>query len=41
MQAALPIINKYLSDWRQRMEQEMKDLDKSSTKTAPEGVVKE
>jgi uncharacterized protein len=41
MQAALPIISKYLSDWKQRMEQEMKDLDKSSTKSAPDGVVKE
>jgi hypothetical protein len=41
MQAALPIISKYLSDWKKRMEQEMKDLDKSSTKTAPDNVVKE
>jgi hypothetical protein len=41
MQAALPIISKYLSDWKERMEQEMKDLGKSSTKSAPEGVVKE
>jgi len=41
MQAALPIISKYLSDWKQRMEQEMKDLGKSSTKAAPDNVVKE
>ena len=41
MQAALPIISKYLSDWKKRMEQEMKDPDKSSTKTAPDNVVKE
>jgi uncharacterized protein len=41
MQVALPIISKYLNDWKQRMEQEMKDLGKSSTKTTPDGVVKE
>jgi uncharacterized protein len=41
MQAALPIISKYLTDWKERMEREMKDLGKSSTKSAPEGVVKE
>jgi hypothetical protein len=41
MQAALPIITKYMSDWKKRVEQEMKDMDKSSTKTAPDNVVKE
>jgi uncharacterized protein len=35
MQAALPIISKYLGEWKERMEQEMKDLGKSSTKAVP------
>jgi hypothetical protein len=41
MKAALPIISKYLSDWKERMEQEMKELGKSSTKAVPDNVVKE
>jgi len=30
MQAAMPIMNKYLTEWKDRMAQDVKELDKSS-----------
>lgn len=35
VQAALPIMSKYLTEWRSRMEQDMNELEKSSPKAAP------
>jgi hypothetical protein len=32
-QAAMPIVSKYLGEWRDRMEQEMKEIEKDSPKT--------
>jgi len=41
MQAAMPIISKYLSAWKDRMQQDMKELDSSSPKAAPDSVIKQ
>jgi hypothetical protein len=35
-QAAMPIMMKYLSDWKDRVAREMKDLDKSAPKADPQ-----
>jgi hypothetical protein len=35
MQAAMPIMSKYLTEWKQRMQEDAKELEKSSSKTAP------
>lgn len=35
MQAAMPIMNKYLTEWKGRMQQDVKELEKSSPKAAP------
>jgi hypothetical protein len=32
-QAAMPIMSKYLSEWKDRMEQDMKEMEKDSPKT--------
>lgn len=34
MQAAMPLMSKYLSEWQDRMKQELKKMDKSAPKTA-------
>jgi uncharacterized protein len=33
MQEMMPILSKYISDWKDRMAQELKDMDKSAPKT--------
>ena len=35
MQAAMPILTKYLDDWKTHMQEDMKDLEKTSPKTEP------
>jgi hypothetical protein len=35
MKAALPIMSKYLTEWKQHMAQDMKDLEESAPKAAP------
>ena len=35
MQAAMPILTKYLDDWKTRMQEDMKDLGKPSPKSEP------
>jgi len=35
-QAAMPIMSKYLSEWKDHMEKEMQDIEKSAPKAAPQ-----
>jgi hypothetical protein len=35
-QAAMPIMSKYLGDWKDRMQQDLKELEKSAPKVDPE-----
>lgn len=40
MQAAMPILSKYLSEWQTRMKREFEDTDKSAPKTEPQPPTK-
>ena len=35
MQAAMPIMGKYVTQWKERMQEDVKELEKSSPKAAP------
>jgi hypothetical protein len=35
MQAAMPIMSKYVTQWKERMQEDVKELEKSSPKAAP------
>jgi hypothetical protein len=40
MQAAMPILSKYLSEWQTRVKREFEDTDKSAPKTEPQPTTK-